>query len=393
MDRVCLVVDVDGSNLSSEWNASVDSQKFDIKPSLVSPDEVLPMMETGSVVMMVLVDSKGSKKSFELLDLFREKIGAIPHFQAIVCDEPSPFFITDAYEFGIETFFSRDRWVDDIVEFIERVNEHLNDADSFEEKTLRLNRLIASGDQMGIIEAERQFEEGSDYDYIAAFSKGNALQAVGRYSEASEAFKSSQKLNKYFRPASSLLGESLLITGKTDEAISVFEKLEKSNPRNVERKASLVSAYLEKGEVDKAMEFVKEAQDLDPDHCKVAEAQAQVFLAQGKINDAFKLMDKLHEVGPFFAAKLNEMGIKLSQLGKGKSSLALYAKAHKVVRAELRYKVSLNAALACYRLQDFQKALKYLERSEHEYGGYYEKIEKIRKAVMIGIKKNRGKAS
>ena len=73
MDRVCLIVDVDGSNLSGEWNTLLESHQFKIKPSLVSAEEVLPMMETGSIVMMVLVDSNGSKKSFELLDLFREK--------------------------------------------------------------------------------------------------------------------------------------------------------------------------------------------------------------------------------------------------------------------------------------------------------------------------------
>lgn len=78
---------------------------------------------------------------------------------------------------------------------------------------------------------------------------------------------------------------------------------------------------------------------------------------------------------------------KLSQAGKGKSALALYTKAHKVVRPELRYKISMNAALACYRLADFDAALAWLDRCEKEYGSAYEKLVKIRKAVLAAKKK------
>jgi tetratricopeptide (TPR) repeat protein len=98
------------------------------------------------------------------------------------------------------------------------------------------------------------------------------------------------------------------------------------------------------------------------------ETRAQICLGTGKIGEAFQLMDQMSEVGPFFAAKLNELGIRLSQAGKGKSALALYQKAHKIVRSELKYKISLNAALACRRLQEFDMALKYIIRCRKEYG-------------------------
>jgi hypothetical protein len=81
------------------------------------------------------------------------------------------------------------------------------------------------------------------------------------------------------------------------------------------------------------------------------------------------------------------MGIKLSQANKGKSALALYQKAHTIVKKELRYKVSLNAALACYRLEDFATALKYLDRCEREYGGILDKAAKIRNACKASMKK------
>jgi hypothetical protein len=113
----------------------------------------------------------------------------------------------------------------------------------------------------------------------------------------------------------------------------------------------------------------------------VLEARAQVLLCTGKIGEAFKLMDDMSEVGPFFAAKMNELGIQLSQAGKGKSALALYQKAHKIVRPELRYKISLNAALACRRLKAWDLALKYLTRCQKEYGASFSKIDKIRESI------------
>jgi nucleotidyltransferase/DNA polymerase involved in DNA repair len=93
-------------------------------------------------------------------------------------------------------------------------------------------------------------------------------------------------------------------------------------------------------------------------------------------------MDQMSGVGPFFAAKLNDLGIKLSQAGKGKSALALYQKAHRVVREDLRYKITLNAALACRRLQDFDMALKYVARCAKEYGSMFPKLVKIKETLM-----------
>jgi hypothetical protein len=47
----------------------------------------------------------------------------------------------------------------------------------------------------------------------------------------------------------------------------------------------------------------------------------------------------------------------------------------------------MNAALACYRMGDFDASLVWLERCEKEYGSAYEKLVKIRKAVQAAKKK------
>lgn len=388
MEWTCLLVDfADNSPMAESWQGLTQVFDYGMALSYVTKDEAIPMLETGTVVMMAVFVRQPSNELTHLLEAFRKKVGAIGSFQAIVCSNPDPFFMAAVYEFGIEQFIDEQTWASDLSVLTNGVATVLRDEKSAEYNTIKISQAVSVGDQVAIETAERAIGESASYDYLAAYAKGNALQAIGKFNEAVDSFRESEKLNRGFRPASTGLGENLLVVGRVDEAIAVFERLEKSNPRDVNRKVNLASAFMEKGDVKKAMELIDAAHKLQPDHPRVSEAKAQVLLAQGKVADAFNMMDNLSEVGPYFAAKLNEMGIKLSQAGKGKSALALYKKAHKIVRAELRYKVSLNAALACYRLVDYPMCLKYLDRCEREYGRKYEKTEKIRAAVKSAMQK------
>ncbi len=391
MDRICLLVDLNLDGLKEKWPELTESVNFPLAISYATAEEVDQMLLTGTVVMMV-VFCRASDKSNEvakLLELFRQRVGPLAHFQAIVCSEPEPNFLADVFEFGIENFVSEEFWPRDIAAQAREVVRILDDENSSEKKIIHLSVSIAKGDQGGIAEAEKGLGDAHEYDYLAAYSKAQALQAIGNFEEAASVFRNAGTMNKHFRPADSKLGENLMVLGRVDEAIKIFEKLEKGNARSAERKATLASAYTEKGDHEKAAALMKEAQALNPSHPKIKETQAQILLATGKAGEAFKMMDQLEEVGPFLAAKLNEMGIKLSQSGKGKSALALYQKAHKVVKKELRYKVSMNAALACYRLNDFNMALKYLARTEKEYGRSLDKVDKIRKACRASLAKDK----
>lgn len=124
-------------------------------------------------------------------------------------------------------------------------------------------------------------------------------------------------MNKMFHASSSSLGEALLVTGKLDEAKEVFEKLERTNAKNSERKLNLATIYTEKGDFETAKTFMKAAAALAPTDPKLNEAKAHMYLKAGKIQEAFQLMDNMSEVGPFFAAKLNEMGVQAFPSGKG----------------------------------------------------------------------------
>jgi tetratricopeptide (TPR) repeat protein len=389
MERVCLLIDVEEDGLKDTWQQKVASLKFAIKPQYATINEADLIMETAPVVGIAIFVKDSAKVTVvrPLLEMFRKKVGPIDHFQAVICSDPDGIILADMFEFGVDCFISEQTWPADLCRFCDEISDAINDEQSMERKIINLYKALDVGVQAEIDRAKNEIDPYCHMDYLAAFAKAQALQTIGDFEAAIESYRMSRNLNKFFRPASAQLGENLLVLGKLDEAIGILEQLDKSNPRDIERKAMLAAAYSEKGEYAIAQSYLDQASEVEPTHPKVLEAQAHILIAQGKAQDAFKLLDQLSEVGPFFAAKLNEMGIKLSQANKGKSALALYQKAHAIVKKELRYKVSFNAALACYRLEDFAGTLKYLDRCEREYGGSLEKVAKIRNACKASMKR------
>jgi tetratricopeptide (TPR) repeat protein len=382
MEWTCLLVDLTGSDLAQTWQEKTAGQEFAMSLSFVGTrEEAEVMLNGGSVLVQIIFAKENSGDVQSLLKSFQANVGCIAEFQGIVCDEPSPVFMAGVFEFGIEQFIASATWTKDIGAITRNAVTLMTDGESAEAKTVALSRSIRSADQAAIKKAASAIGDLAEYDYRLAYAKGKAAEATGDYSGAAQAFGSARGMNKMFRPSAASLGETLLVTGKIDEALDVFKSLEKTNPYDVERKANLAAAYVEKGDFAMAQRYVDAAVKLAPHNSKVLEAKAQVLLCTGKVGDAFKLMDDMSEVGPFFAAKLNELGIQLSQAGKGKSALALYQKAHKIVRPELKYKISLNAALACRRLKAWDMALKYVSRCEKEFGGNFPKLAKIRESI------------
>lgn len=383
MDWYCLLVDLTGSDLAESWQDRISVHDLPAQVTFAaSVDEAQILINSGSVLNLIIFADNNSGDVQQLLKTFQANIGCIADFQAIACSDPSAAFMAGVFEFGVEQFVSREAWAEEVAVIVRRTAEALNDPQSAEARTVTLSRSIRSADQAAILRAAKDIHELAEYDYRAAYAKGKACEATGDFDGAANSYAKSSSMNKMFRPGTSSLGETLLVTGKIDQALELFKILEKTNPYDVERKANIAAAYVEKGDFQSANRYVELAEKMAPGNSRVLEAKAQVLLCTGKIGEAFKLMDGMSEVGPFFAAKLNELGIQLSQAGKGKSALALYQKAHKIVRPELRYKISMNAALACRRLQAWDMALKYLARCEKEFGGPFPKLIKIKESIV-----------
>jgi len=382
MDLTCLLVDLSGLGLAQTWQDQVKGHDYGLSLSCASSlEEAKVMLNTGTVLVQVFFASENSSDLLALLKSFQTNVGCIADFQAIVCDDPSPVFMAGVFEFGIEQFIPLTTWAQELAVVTRRAVELMLDKTSPEYKTLALSRSIRSADQGAVKQASDALGDLADYDYRIAFTKGKAQEATGNYAEAAETYASARGMNKMFRPSSASLGENLLITGRFDEALEVFKALEKTNPYDADRKANLAAVYIEKGDVEMAQRYLDAAAKISPKNSTLLEAQAQVLLCTGKIAEAFLLLDQMSDVGPYFAAKLNEQGIKLSQSGNGKSALALYQKAHKIVRPELKYKITINATLACRRLKAWDMAMKYALRCEKEFGGPFAKLDKIKESI------------
>lgn len=382
MEMTCLIIDLNAGDAEAKWNASPASKKALLEAKFaVNLQQAQALIKSELVSPMVILAADFSPEMKALLSEYQTAFGPMSDFQVIVNSDPSPQFMVSVFEFGVEQFVASETWVEDVSAVCRDVHTKMNDPESAEYRTMSLVIAIRNADAGQITEAQAGVAELASYDFRAAYANGKASEATGDYSAAIDNYKSATGMNKLFRPVSTRLGEACLITGRVDEAIEIFLKLERSNPRDIDRKASLASSFIEKGDFEMAQKYAAEAEKLDPNSSRVLEVKAQVMLCQGDFSSAFALLDKMSDVGPFFAAKLNDLGIKLSKSGKGKSALALYQKAHKVVRNELKYKITLNAVLACRRLGDFDMALKYVNRCAKEYGSLFPKLAKIKQAI------------
>ena len=394
MEHAVLVIDFQNNDKSSELLETLESLTASATLKFCrSVDEVEIEMTSESTVGMIIVSDKYDSNLDMVLRSFQNRVCCLPDFISFVCDDPPPRFLVSIFEFGVETIFSFERAKSELGGWLQGVNEALKDETTPETSAILLSRGIKTQNADLISRAGKTMTEMADYYHKAAFIAGKVSEIQGDFDKAEQAYRNAADMNKMYRPTSSSLAETLLINGKADEAVAIFEKLEKSNPRDLARKSNLIAAYVETGDMEKANNALSEAEALNPEHPKVKEAKAHILISKGKVGDAFNLMDDMVDAGPLFASKLNDMGIRLSKSGKTKSSLALYNKAHKIVRQDLKYKVSLNAALACRRGGAYDKALQYLNRCAKEYGSVFPKLKRIIEATKIAAEKKKENSS
>jgi tetratricopeptide (TPR) repeat protein len=355
-----------------------------------SSEDLLLHLNSPEAVGLVVAAQEFSPEVENAYRQYQQFVGCLPEFLALICDEPSPRFVVSIFEFGVENIIRKEHIIDRFETLAQVIKTTLSDESSPEFHAINLALGLKTSNQALIQNASAAMKAIAGEDYRAAYVAGRALEAQGVYGEAEQAYKMAYGINKMFRPGSSSLADALMVTGKVDEAVAILEKMEKSNPRDISRKSTLIAAYTEQGQTEKAAKALAEAAALAPDHPKLVEAKVNIMLAEGKIAEAFNLMPQMENAGVLFASRLNDMGIRLSKEGKAKQALALYNKAHKIVRQDLRYKLSMNCALACRRLGDFEMALKYLARCKKEFGKSFDKLDQIIVATKLAIEQQKG---
>lgn len=398
MDWTCLLVDFSASSLDTTWLEESTKHDFGTKVYYTKNlEEARIILGSGKVLTMIVFAKQNSGEIAALLREFQIQVGCLPEFQAIVCNDPPPTLMAGVFDFGIDKFIAVSHWAKNAAAVTQNALALVQDGESAEAKTIALTRAIRAADWKTLRRTARELGALSSSDYRAAHAKGKAAEAAGDYDEAASAYREARSMNKMFRPAAVSLGEALIITGNFDAAIEIFTLLNKTNPSDVARKCDLASAYIAKGDMEKARAFIDAASQLVPPGVtpdpRLAEVKVEILAATGDINGTLALMDSVSEAGAVFADRLNESAIKLAQSGKGDQALAIYEKAHGIVLQELRYKISLNAAMACWRLRDWAKASEYATRCEQEHGTSFYKLEKLKEAIQRGQREAQGQVA
>lgn len=345
----------------------------------------------GEVAILLIFASDWNDDLSLLLATYTRLFGPISRFVAILCDKPTPQLLSGAYEFGIEHFLAFEGWPRRADGILRRASGLLTE-NAPECHCAKVHQAICFAGQGTLKILHDEIEPNMAYDYLAAYTIGRAREALGEFHGAVAAYQVCHSIYPNFRPALSGMIENLLIIGKTQEAWSYLKQMEGWFDLEAGRKALLVCAALSDGNRALAEEYLALATSLSSSHPRVIEAQVQVLLAKDDFKEVLQLLSKISNAGALFASRLNEVGIKLSKNKQSQSALALYEKTHEIVRPELKYKISLNAALAAHRAQDFQLARTYISQAESEYGGTFAKLEKIRSVIDRHMEGGRNEA-
>ena len=340
--------------------------------------KAIKILEDYDVISLVIFCNSYSKVCETIIEAFQTKIASIPHFQVIVCNELEPFDLANFHEWGIETFINYENWTLELSEILRKNLDLYLKEGSIEFIHVKANKAIQTANHVEMIRAEKLFAKTAHYNYISAYTRGIILASLGLYSQAIRAFEQANRLNEYFRPSIINLCLYLTVKGNYNEALQILRDSEKKNKKNIYSLLLLVICYCEKKAFDLVELTLKKMELIDQMSNYYIEATIYLLLCQKKLKLAFQMINQLEAMGPLLAIKFNNIGVQLSQSGRSKSALILYKKIHLIVNQNMKYKISLNAALACKRTGQYPLALSYLDRCQKEYGKTFPKLEKIR---------------
>ena len=331
-------------------------------------DEARIEMESELVRGLIFYSENDCKNLDLLIDSFRINVSFLTDFIWVLHDNPSPRFLLNVFEYGIENIYSINQSRLGFKDWIDSMKKILSDITSPEVSAINFSTGVKTGDFSLISSAENSVARWTDCNYKAAFIAGKIAEFKRDYTKAEYFYKISSETNSFFLPSRVSYAENKFLNGDHKEAIQLFEDMSEFNDRNISRDCLLVVAYLESDSVEKATKILTSAESLYEDHPKVWEMRTILLFSRGKIKQAFKCMDYLQDLGPFFIYRLKELCMKLVDLDKMRSALALLNKTHRHVRSDLKYQISLNAALICQYGGDYEKSYKYLARCSKEYG-------------------------
>ncbi|MGA2070269.1 MAG: tetratricopeptide repeat protein [Sedimentisphaerales bacterium] len=166
--------------------------------------------------------------------------------------------------------------------------------------------------------------EVSQNNYLAYSDLGAALNSMGRYQDAIEAYKQAIKINPYFADAFVGLG---ITYGKLDQwqnEVETYKQAIKLKPGYANAYYNLGIAYKDLGRLEDAMEAWKQAVKNKPDYAEAYNNLGVTYYQLGRYQDAVEAYKQAIKIKPDFAMAHYALGIAYLVTNDKNSALEEY---------------------------------------------------------------------
>ena len=166
--------------------------------------------------------------------------------------------------------------------------------------------------------------EVSQNNYIAYNYLGAALNSMGRYQDAIEAYKQAIKINPYFADPFVGLGITYDKLGSWQNEVEAYKQAIKLKPGYANAYYNLGVAYKDLGRLEDAMEAYKQTIKFNPDYAEAYNNLGVTYYQLGRYQDAIEAYKQAIKIKPDFAVAHYALGIAYLVTGNKNLSLEEY---------------------------------------------------------------------
>ena len=203
-------------------------------------------------------------------------------------------------------------------------------------------------------------EMSPDYS-IAYVHLGNALEGLGKTSEAIEWYRAAAKLQPEAPESYNSLGTALVKSGNTQEAVESFQEAIRLQPEYAAAHNNLGDAMLRSGRVAEAVEHFRTAVRLEPDFAAAHGNLGNALTGLGLFSDAATEYRRGIELSPGSAGLHNNLGAALLRSGNFPGARESFAQA--VALNPSFSKAQANLGMTLLRLGETAAAVSHLKKA------------------------------
>ena len=159
---------------------------------------------------------------------------------------------------------------------------------------------------------------------VAELNFGEALDSLGRTSEAIAGFERVLQIDPNQPMIHSSLGAILLRIGQPEAALAHLQKSVEIQPNQPSLHSSLGVALLQLGRLDEAVTHLQKALEFQPDSVNARANLGLAFLQMGRLDEAVTHLQRALEIDPNHADAHYNLGNTFLQMGRIQEALAHY---------------------------------------------------------------------